>query len=188
LVFVVELTVGILGFLYRDEMSEVVRIELFHHLHGPYVADNARDPYGLKITWDNMQQQFDCCGVDGYSDWFRSSRWPKNDWVPDSCCNPSVFKSLDVLENCGKMAKPNLWYQKGCYVAFSDWLLEHLHVVGIIGLLLSFIQIFALIASILLYCGVRERHSAIRRAVNKSYSPCSQQEDEQSRPAWDTVS
>lgn len=56
--------------------------------------------------------QFQCCGVDGYANWYRSPRWPLNDFVPDSCCNPEVFKSGDVSENCGKMAKPNLWYQK----------------------------------------------------------------------------
>lgn len=51
-----------------------------------------------------------------------------------------------------------------------------------------FFEVFAFIASIVLYCGVRDRHLALRRAVNKNYSPCSQQEDDITRPAWDTVS
>lgn len=38
-------------------MSELVQIELMYHLNKPYVADDVRDPSGLRITWDNLQQQ-----------------------------------------------------------------------------------------------------------------------------------
>ncbi|VDO95778.1 unnamed protein product [Soboliphyme baturini] len=181
LVFVVELTAGILAFLYKREVrqlmiskhfyaifgechlevgradlrrwaskigviepkyvSEVIRIELRNNLQNPYVAERARDSNGLPVTWDSLQSQFKCCGVESYKDWFRSERWPQNNWVLDSCCDPAHFKSTDSMENCGKLGEQSLLFQRGCYEAFTDWLLEHMHVVGIIGILLSFIQV-----------------------------------------------
>ena len=67
-----------------------------------------------------------CCGVEGYQDWFYSPRWKKNEFVPDSCCDPGHFSSDDAMHNCGKSA-PNRerWFKEGCQEHFTDWLLQH---------------------------------------------------------------
>jgi len=185
LVFVVESTAGVLGVLYRDEVSELVRYELYSHMrsNSSYVSDDTRGTNGQRITWDDLQQQFRCCGVDNYKDWFRHKHWPYNDFVPDSCCDPASFSSVDSMYNCGKQARPDLWFTQGCHQAFNDWILEHMHIVGVVGLLLAFVQLFGLVSSMLLYCGIREREQAYRACrvasvMGNRYRQCRHQDDE----------
>lgn len=42
----------------------------------------------LFLTSDVLSEleQFQCCGVNGYTDWFKVNAWPDDDIVPDSCC------------------------------------------------------------------------------------------------------
>lgn len=150
-VFIVELTSGVLGFLYRDEVTETVRHEMFLHLNGK------RAPLENDIrTWEQLQTQFSCCGVDSFEDWFRSPRWKSlTDQVPVSCCDPDKVGSLGG--KCGLKDHSDVWFKIGCYEAFSTWLLEHVHIVGVIGITLASIQIFGLVCSALLYCGLLER-------------------------------
>lgn len=69
-----------------------------------------KDKLEIKASIDNMQQRFECCGNQGYTDWFRI-QWYADDVidrksqvvishtkdgkflledVPFSCCDPSV--------------------------------------------------------------------------------------------------
>lgn len=43
-----------------------------------------------------------------------SPSWDKQEWVPDSCCDVSKVHndSVSTMHNCGKMRKPELWYQE----------------------------------------------------------------------------
>ncbi len=53
-VFVVEMTVGTLGFLYHDEVTDVVRFEMYKSIVNSNGGQNATVPYG---AWDRLQQQ-----------------------------------------------------------------------------------------------------------------------------------
>ena len=37
-------------------------------------------------AWDAVQEDLQCCGVDGYQDWAKSTGWNNQNDVPDSCC------------------------------------------------------------------------------------------------------
>ena len=52
---------------------------------------------GVKATWDSIQSDFKCCGVEYYSDWKMAEMFQgqRNDSVPDACCK-------EEMENCGK--------------------------------------------------------------------------------------
>ncbi|KFD53554.1 hypothetical protein M514_05470 [Trichuris suis] len=151
LLFITELTASILAFIYINEVTEAVRQELYNHLQSPYVAERARDTNGLRITWNSLQIKFKCCGVEGYRDWFKSVHNPQNNWVPDSCCDPRKFHLNGSMQNCGRMGNPEIWFQGGCYQPFSNWLLEHMHLVSIMGVVLACLQIFGLIVSLYFY-------------------------------------
>lgn len=101
-----------------------------------------------------------CCGVSSYADWYDISSWPGERWVPSSCCRPSYNRTFDmslvegsgtdVLDttstslayDCGKSMNPSIWWDKGCGEAFQLWLVQRLHVVGSIGLVIAFLQVF----------------------------------------------
>ncbi|KRZ80868.1 Tetraspanin-11 [Trichinella papuae] len=164
LLFIIELTAAVLAFIYKSEMTEIIRLELHNHLLTPFVSEHARDSKGLRISWDTLQSKFKCCGAESYKDWAGK--------VPESCCDPSFFHENGSMINCGRINKPNILFQKGCYEAFSDWLLEHMQLVGAMGIFLACIQVFGLLASALLYVDIFKRE----RNRGKNYQLCSRTE------------
>ena len=118
-----ELTCGVLGFLYSEEVSLTLKQELLTGIQAHY---NTSPLYnGITFAWDHIQQQVNlhfsksnfskvftfcikepifknyyyysqlsCCGVRNYDDWFNISAWPGELYVPNSCCIPS-FEHMD---------------------------------------------------------------------------------------------
>lgn len=62
--------------------------------------------------------------------------WPNQTWVPDSCCLPA-----DHYLDCGKTGNANQFYMSGCYNQIHMWFVQRLHIVGVVGLLVAFIQV-----------------------------------------------
>lgn len=72
--------------------------------------------------------------MDSYTNWFRIDAWPEDNYVPDSCC-------VDLKTGCGQSHNPNLWYERGCSDQVHMWFVERLHIIGVIGLAVAFIQV-----------------------------------------------
>lgn len=98
--------------------------------------------------------QFHCCGVRDYTDWYRIKAWPQEDWVPDSCCIKRE-RYCGRLDTEGKTKES--WYKEGCASAIQMWLVTRLHIVGTVGLVVGFLQLFGLVASMILFCTVRHK-------------------------------
>lgn len=60
--------------------------------------------------------------------------WPNERWVPDSCCKTTVL-------DCGKAGNADLWYSNGCSEQIVMWFIQRLHIVGVVGLAVAFIQV-----------------------------------------------
>jgi tetraspanin-9 len=77
--------------------------------------------------------------------------------VPDSCCRSrerycgKQYENVDLQQN---------WYQDGCAYAIQMWLVQRLHFVGTVVLVVGFLQLFGLIASMILFCTVRHKRSS----------------------------
>lgn len=76
------------------------------------------------MTWDETQQQFQCCGVYNLTDW---------KIIPDSCC-------IHLHNGCAKMPQP-LLHDDGCVSVVQDWLTTNVAIVGGISALVAGIQI-----------------------------------------------
>uniref|UniRef100_A0AC34QHR1 Tetraspanin n=1 Tax=Panagrolaimus sp. JU765 TaxID=591449 RepID=A0AC34QHR1_9BILA len=79
---------------------------------------------GVQMTWDETQQQFQCCGVYNSTDW---------KVIPDSCC-------IHLHNGCAKMPQP-LLHDDGCVNAVQDWLTTNVAIVGGISALVAGLQI-----------------------------------------------
>jgi len=99
----VQCSTGALAFFYRDSVRSKVKLSLYATINR-----TSGDGYGpertLRLTWNQMQAQLKCCGVESYSDWFYSAQWPRHRFVPDSCCDVAQFKdrTADSMAQCGK--------------------------------------------------------------------------------------
>lgn len=105
LVFLVELTVGTLAYIYERNVSEELNRTL---------SDTFMKNYGISERHsqaiDHMQQNFMCCGAVRFEE-YRQSAWltskrenltraTENRLVPDSCC-------VTMSESCGDSDHPS---------------------------------------------------------------------------------
>ena len=120
----------------EDAISDTMRSSL---------NDYATDP-DVKSSWDNMQKELKCCGIDTYMDW-KNTTLNNNgtgNSVPDSCC-----KAGNTTVGCGNNQIPNHEhiYETGCLKQFEDYIEDNAYIVGGAGAGLGVLQIIVLIGS-----------------------------------------
>ncbi|XP_020835013.1 tetraspanin-4 isoform X1 [Phascolarctos cinereus] len=139
IVFLLELMVAILFFVYTDQIDTYAQRDLKKGLH----LYGAEGNIGLTNAWSIIQTDFRCCGVSNYTDWFEVYNSTR---VPDSCC-------LEFSESCG-LHSPGTWWKAPCYETVKIWLQENLLAVGIFGLCTALVQILGLTFAMTMYCQV----------------------------------
>jgi len=181
LLFLTEFLLGSLAFVFRGGIGRTLANELKYGIEKYYNSSDlgGRITPSVASIWDSLQKNVHCCGVNSYEDWYDISSWPQERWVPDSCCRTIYNESFSLVEgsgyeipasiNCSKSHNPSLWWSHGCLDAIQMWLLHRLHVVGAVGLIIAFIQLFGLLTSMLLFCTMRHRKK--EEETYKSYSP-----------------
>ncbi|KAK7488844.1 hypothetical protein BaRGS_00019979 [Batillaria attramentaria] len=135
IIFAMEIAVGIVGFIYRDDIDEELGTQLREGL-----KEEKRWP-----TWDTIQTEFKCCGVGNATDWYAAFDGAQQ--VPDSCCS---------YEGCGQ--RPQLAFGvPGCYQKVLDELDENFYALGVAGIVLGVLQILLLVMTMVLICTIRRK-------------------------------
>ena len=155
---ILEITVGTLSFAFRKSLTHTLRQELLDGIQDRYLLD---DSNGIKTTWDQIQLNFNCCGVNNYTDWYQISAWPSENWVPNSCCIPVTHNEteyeIEDEEQCGK--NPDLTVSRfrrhGCYYKIRYFVVNNLHIVGLTSIVVAFIQFVAIVGALLIVCIIR---------------------------------
>jgi len=142
LIFILELTAGILGYLYRGKVETEVKKDLVKELDN--YGQSGQE--GLTNTWDRLQTEEQCCGVNNYTDW---SSWNETR-LPDSCC-------VQHTTGCGEdMSDLTKFHQTGCAMKLEALLGDNLYLIGGVGVAIAVIQILGMIFSLFLCCEVRK--------------------------------
>ncbi|XP_076451120.1 tetraspanin-9-like [Babylonia areolata] len=136
IIFAMEIAVGVVGFIYRDEIDQEITEEL---LKG--IKETKRHP-----SWNNIQEEFECCGVEGAEDWIDTPLKK----IPDSCC---------IFSACG--GNPSLAYKTGCYTKVKDEIEDNFYVLGAAGIALGVLQLILLVMTMVLLCAIRRAHSTV---------------------------
>ncbi|XP_041364559.1 tetraspanin-15-like [Gigantopelta aegis] len=146
IVFLIQVTIGIIAFIYRQQVPEILSRELMFGVEG-YTESS-----GVKTAMDYIQRQFKCCGFETYEDYSTKnadfscvSDKPQACGVPQSCCKRT--KGADFSESCGfgiigNASVYTVINTEGCTDAFVRYLAEHLDCVGATALGFSIPQIF----------------------------------------------
>ncbi|CAJ0609695.1 unnamed protein product [Cylicocyclus nassatus] len=147
LLAVIQSITGALGLSYKEAAREHVRTDLFQNINRSALV-TSQGVFDLTASWDKLQKSLKCCGVNNSSDWHYAQRWPSQEFVPDSCCNPKHFVDVTSMGNCGKIANSTILYQQGCFEVFADWLYHHVAVMNWISLTLLIVEISSLIIAV----------------------------------------
>ena len=78
---------AIVAFVLKIDPGEVIKINMVKGLDNYGVNDHE----GITNTWDAVQEQLECCGVNNYTDWMQTSKFTSGG-VPDSCCKVSLLE------------------------------------------------------------------------------------------------
>ncbi|XP_078586630.1 tetraspanin-12-like isoform X3 [Branchiostoma floridae x Branchiostoma japonicum] len=107
LIFFVELGGGLWAYKHPDEDpfprrdDEVVILSRRLRFYGD------RNYGEVTKGWDFIQNEYHCCGMNSYRDWYRLPAWPSQTWVPDSCCRVPA-------EGCGHVGRDEDYFNQGC--------------------------------------------------------------------------
>ena len=98
---------------------------------------------------------------------------------------------MDLCSDCGQFKEVSMWFPSGCYQKVQSWFTERLHLVGVFGFVVFFIQVylfksficpifyikiifllqlFGLISSMVLFCAARRRAGFKTYQAEKSKS------------------
>lgn len=151
-IMIVEIILGIVCFTFQTQISQTLQSELLDGIGQRYFLN---DSNGIKSTWDHIQTNFHCCGVNNHTDWYRINAWPEKVQVPSSCCKPMLNGTTienDVDNECGlnpESTTTRLW-KHGCFQKIRFYLLTNIHGVGITSIVFAFVQFLALVSAFLI--------------------------------------
>jgi len=137
IVFVLQLTVGIFGVVARNQIQTQVPALLNQTMNSYWTS------FASARTWDFVQTTFNCCGLSSPIDW-QGRLANSSTTVPDSCC---VVARRNV--SCGANALSNpMWNttldSNGCFNTVTSGLGQSIIVIGVIALVLCFVQLMGI--------------------------------------------
>jgi tetraspanin-9 len=98
-----EFIVGALVFVFRSGISRALTMDIKDGIVKHY---NSTDRGGMispsvSTIWDKVQVELQCCGVNSYEDWYFIENWPRDKWVPKSCCRTRHTMAPELYEGSG---------------------------------------------------------------------------------------
>jgi CD63 antigen len=129
LIFLLELSGGIAAYVHRGDIqgsfSEGMNKTLCDPVHN--------------ASWNQMQQDLKCCGVNDYSNYWNSSKacsdLYKPPQLPASCC-------ANNDPNCAADSKQ--LYQPGCATKIVKQVEDHMYLIGGIAIGFAFVQLLGI--------------------------------------------
>ncbi|KAJ8919546.1 hypothetical protein NQ315_002167 [Exocentrus adspersus] len=142
LIFLLEALVGVLSYIYQENIDEEMDLRFNSTLLATY-----NQVGGKTESIDAIQQKLECCGAGSYQDW-KYSKWLQDatisNKVPDSCCKT-------ILYECGTRDHPSNIYFAGCMEPVSFELKWFLWLICAVSLGLCLIQVIGIVLGIVLF-------------------------------------
>ncbi|XP_062142649.1 CD63 antigen [Drosophila sulfurigaster albostrigata] len=136
IIFILELAAGISGYVLRNDAYSLINSTLFDSLS----EYNSVRKTPTTALWDNVQRDFQCCGVTNYTNW--SDKF-KNSSLPISCCKIPVG-ALGTFTCENDTLNDNL-NTDACLLGFSDYISDHAVSLGAAGVVIAVLQFFGVI-------------------------------------------
>ncbi|XP_022795859.1 CD63 antigen-like [Stylophora pistillata] len=107
-----------------------------------------------KKAIDNVQEKFECCGVDGYEDYLNQNTTE----LPESCCRtPKCNTTVEAMRSLNNTEI----YTQGCLKGFEKFLREHLLIVGGVGIGIAFVQLIGIVFACCLMRSIKQEYEVV---------------------------
>lgn len=159
IVFLGQVIIGILAFIYREESMNLVNRQLSFAIE-KYESDD-----DVTRAVNHIQRKFKCCGLNGPGNWQKNQFYScdsddpeKACSVPDSCCK--VYTEgcgLGLRNHTTTVKLEDVVFQKGCTTKFRIWMETHLDIVGATALGLSLLHVLGIFITYFFITAVQDR-------------------------------
>lgn len=156
---------------FRDKLANLMHHSIIHY----------RDDVDINNFVDWVQESFQCCGVDGKSDWSMNIYFncslenPSRErcGVPYSCCMETGDSDISTVVNtlCGidmqkALNSSKIIYTEGCLDAFLLWVHDHLFWISFLLVLFGCIpQILGITISRILLIQIKDQDRFIKLGI-----------------------
>ncbi|KAL3269915.1 hypothetical protein HHI36_008972 [Cryptolaemus montrouzieri] len=141
LIFVLEVTAGVLGYIHRSEVGVMLEDKLNSTISEYYKNDE------IKNTWDIAQHEGECCGITGPSDW-------KNFTLPHTCCPNTHDDGSCTMKNPDH-------YTASCFEQLKETFSNYAAIIGGIGIGISLSQLIGIIFACCLARSIRHEYETV---------------------------
>lgn len=139
LIFILELAAGISGYVLRNDTYNLLTSTMQSSMKQYGGTTNQE----ITIIWDEIQVDFDCCGVSKSDDWIAANTERFNStFLPMSCCRTAPGAIGQV--NCPDMPDKKTLRTTGCLTSFGAFIKSHAVSLGAAGIVLAVIQFFGI--------------------------------------------
>ncbi|XP_059485932.1 tetraspanin-9-like [Neocloeon triangulifer] len=141
-IFLLQFVGGILVFTFQEELGDIFRNTLEDQMR---LYDDPENGDMSKLTWDTLQSDFKCCGIDTFSDW---KEFAGMDLPPDSCkCDGT---NLDVCNSAG-------YFKKGCYFELKNYFTTFQNALGAVAVVFAVDELIAIVFAIIMAFSIKRR-------------------------------
>lgn len=139
-IFILELAAGISGYVLRNDTYNLVTSTL----QSSMVKYGGNTTNEITYLWDEIQNDFDCCGVKSSNDWAESNKALfTEDILPISCCR-SIAGAIGTV-HCKDPKRPETLRKNGCITSFGNYIKAHAVSLGVAGITIAVIQFFGIL-------------------------------------------
>ncbi|XP_012229465.1 CD63 antigen [Linepithema humile] len=154
LIFALELGAGITGYMMRGEVSNMLE----NRLNSTLRAYNTNED--IRRSWDIMQHDLQCCGIDGFTDWQRYGGYSPNN-APNSCC-----KEIPSPQNKCDSNSINTIYNEGCMNKLQSAIESNAMILGGVGIGIALIQLIGVIFACCLARSIRREYETVETTAH----------------------
>eukprot|EP00092_Neocalanus_flemingeri_P006561 GFUD01007072.1.p1 GENE.GFUD01007072.1~~GFUD01007072.1.p1 ORF type:complete len:242 (-),score=46.55 GFUD01007072.1:125-850(-) len=134
IIFIGQIGAAIAAFVLKGDLKTVITKNMENGLKNFDVEGFE----GMTLTWDLVQKELKCCGVESFKDWKDVTTF-SDGGVPDSCC------VAGQVEGCGKAPlDPTKVFSHGCFNLFSDEFVSNISIVGAVAVGIALGEILAI--------------------------------------------
>jgi len=141
IVGILELAAGITSYVLRYDLENFLKTQI-HNGMNLYRKNGSE---GVTHSWNYMQQELQCCGLEKHWDWKNSTFYMEKPDLPDSCCRketPACARGIYEVEN--KAVIPEIVFNQGCLKQFYEWVERHIAAISGIACSLVVIEVLGI--------------------------------------------
>ncbi|XP_015905098.2 CD63 antigen-like [Parasteatoda tepidariorum] len=125
ILMILEVAGGVAAYYYKDEVQDFLKKNMYVSL--------IQQKEGSVEIWDELQYEFECCGVEGPDDYTKM-----NFKVPNSCCKDNA-----------ECSESNA-YTKGCFVQLHDKIKKNITIIIGVAIGIAAIQLLGFLLALCL--------------------------------------